>query len=141
MTPTQVKLVQDSFAKVAPISEQAAALFYGRLFEIAPEVRPLFKGDMTEQGRKLMGTLAVVVNGLGDLNAILPAASALAKRHVSYGVTPDHYAPVGAALLWTLERGLGPQWTPELAAAWAAAYATLSGFMIGEAYGRAAAAE
>jgi hemoglobin-like flavoprotein len=141
MTPTQVKLIQVSFAKVAPISEQAAALFYGRLFEIAPEVKPLFKGDMTEQGRKLMGTLAVVVNGLGDLDAILPAASALAKRHVAYGVTPDHYTPVGAALLWTLERGLGPQWTPELAVAWADAYATLSGFMIGEAYGRAAAAE
>jgi hemoglobin-like flavoprotein len=141
MTPAQVKLIQDSFAKVAPISEQAAALFYGRLFEIAPEVKPLFKGDMTEQGRKLMRTLAVVVNGLGDLNAILPAASALAKRHVAYGVTPGHYAPVGAALLWTLERGLGAQWTPELAAAWAAAYATLSGFMIGEAYGRSAAAE
>ena len=141
MTPTQVKLVQDSFAKVAPISEQAAALFYGRLFEIAPEVKPLFKGDMTEQGRKLMGTLAVVVNGLSDLNAILPAASALAKRHVGYGVTPGHYAPVGAALLWTLERGLGAQWTQDLAAAWAAAYATLSGFMIGEAYGRSAAAE
>jgi hemoglobin-like flavoprotein len=141
MNPTQVKLIQDSFAKVAPISEQAAALFYGRLFEIAPDVKRLFKGDMTEQGRKLMGTLAVVVNGLSDLNSILPAARALAKRHVAYGVTPDHYAPVGAALLWTLESGLGPQWTPELAAAWAAAYATLSGFMIGEAYGRAAAAE
>ena len=141
MTPAQVKLIQDSFAKVAPISEQAAALFYGRLFEIAPEVKPLFKGDMTEQGRKLMRTLAVVVNGLGDLNAILPAASALAKRHVAYGVTPGHYAPVGAALLWTLERGLGAQWTQDLAAAWAAAYATLSGFMIGEAYGRSAAAE
>ena len=141
MTPTQVKLIQDSFAKVAPISEQAAALFYGRLFEIAPEVRPLFKGDMTEQGRKLMATLAVVVNGLGDLSSILPAASALAKRHVGYGVTPDHYAPVGTALLWALERGLGAQWTRELAAAWAEAYATLSVFMIGEAYGRPAAAE
>jgi hemoglobin-like flavoprotein len=141
MTPTQVKLIQESFTKVAPIAEQAAALFYGRLFEIAPDVKPLFKGDMTEQGRKLMGTLAVVVNGLGDLDAILPAASALAKRHVAYGVTPSHYAPVGAALLWTLERGLGAQWTQELAAAWAAAYATLSGFMIGEAYGRPAAAE
>jgi len=141
MTPTQVKLIQESFAKVAPVSEQAAALFYGRLFEIAPEVKPLFKGDMREQGRKLMGTLAVVVNGLADLNAILPAASALAKRHVAYGVVPGHYAPVGAALLWTLERGLGAQWTQELAAAWAAAYATLSGFMIGEAYGRPAAAE
>ena len=141
MTPTQVKLVQDSFAKVAPISEEAAALFYGRLFEIAPEVRPLFKGDMKEQGRKLMATLAVVVNGLGDLNTILPAASMLAKRHVAYGVTPGHYAPVGAALLWALERGLGAGWTQDLAAAWAAAYATLSGFMIGEAYGRPAAAE
>jgi len=141
MTPTQVKLIQDSFTKVAPISEQAAALFYGRLFEIAPEVRPLFKGDMKEQGRKLMATLAVVVNGLGDLNTILPAASMLAKRHVAYGVTPGHYAPVGAALLWALERGLGAGWTQDLAAAWAAAYATLSGFMIGEAYGRPAAAE
>src|ERR1700743_133483 len=125
MTPAQVKLIQESFAKVAPISEQAAALFYGRLFEIAPEVKPLFKGDMKEQGRKLMGTLAVVVHGLTDLNAILPAASALAKRHVAYGVTSDHSAPVGAALLWTLERGLGAQWTQELAAAWSAAYATL----------------
>ena len=141
MTPTQVKLIQDSFTKVAPISEQAAALFYGRLFEIAPEVRPLFKGDMKEQGRKLMATLAVVVNGLSNLEAVLPAASALAKNHVAYGVKAEHYAPVGAALLWTLERGLGADWTPELAAAWTAAYTTLSGYMVGEAYGRREAAE
>jgi nitric oxide dioxygenase len=134
-------LIQGSFAKVAPISEQAAALFYGRLFEIAPEARPLFRGDMDEQGRKLMATLAVVVNGLSNLDAVLPAASALAKRHVAYGVTPDHYAPVGEALIWTLERGLGAGWTQELAAAWAAAYATLSQFMIAQAYGRSAAAE
>jgi len=141
MTPAQVQLVQHSFAKVAPISEQAAAMFYGRLFEIAPETKPLFRGDMKEQGGKLMATLAVVVNGLSNLDAILPAASALAQRHVGYGVKPGHYAPVGEALLWTLERGLGPQWTQELAAAWAAAYATLSQVMIGEAYGRPAAAE
>jgi nitric oxide dioxygenase len=141
MTPAQVELIQGSFAKVAPISEQAAALFYGRLFEIAPETRPLFRGDMDEQGRKLMATLAVVVNGLSNLDAVLPAASALAKRHVAYGVTPDHYAPVGEALIWTLERGLGAGWTQELAAAWAAAYATLSQFMIAQAYGRSAAAE
>jgi len=95
---------------------------------------------MKEQGRKLMATLAVVVNGLSDLDAILPAASGLAQRHVGYGVKPGHYAPVGEALLWTLERGLGAQWTQELAAAWAAAYTTLSQFMIGEAYGRPAAA-
>src|SRR6202046_3802141 len=134
MTPDQIKAIQESFAKVAPISEQAAAMFYGRLFEIAPSVKPLFKGDMTEQGRKLMATLAVVVNGLTNLETILPAASALAKRHVGYGVKAEHYTPVGAALLWTLERGLGPEWTPSLAASWTAAYTTLSGYMIGEAY-------
>jgi hemoglobin-like flavoprotein len=141
MTPDQVKAIQDSFAKVAPISEQAAALFYGRLFEIAPAVKPLFHGDMTEQGRKLMATLAVVVNGLANLESILPAASALAKRHIGYGVTAADYAPVGAALLWTLEKGLGNDWTPDLAAAWGAAYTALSNYMIGEAYGHSVAAE
>ncbi len=104
MTPDQVKAVQDSFELVAPISEQAAALFYRRLFEIAPDVKPLFRGDMTEQGRKLMATLGVVVNSLDKLEAILPAASALAKRHVDYGVKAQDYTPVGAALLWTLEQ-------------------------------------
>jgi hemoglobin-like flavoprotein len=141
MTPDQIKAIQDSFAKVAPISDQAAALFYGRLFEIAPSVKPLFRGDMAEQGRKLMATLAVVVNGLGNLDAILPAASALAKRHVGYGVKPIHYAIVGEALLWTLERCLGGEWTPDLAAAWSEAYGVLSEYMIGEAYGHSAAAE
>jgi hemoglobin-like flavoprotein len=140
MTPSQVELVQKSFSKVAPISEQAAALFYGRLFEIAPEVKPMFPGDMKEQGKKLMGTLAVVVGGLTRLETILPAASALAKKHVAYGVKATHYTPVGAALLWTLEKGLGPDWTPELATAWTTAYTTLSGYMISEAYGADAAA-
>ena len=82
MTPDQIKAIQESFARVAPISAQAAALFYGRLFEIEPSAKPLFRGDMQEQGRKLMATLAVVVNGLGNLETILPAASALAKSHV-----------------------------------------------------------
>ena len=141
MTPDQVKAIQESFAKVAPISEQAAALFYGRLFEIAPAVKPLFRGDMKEQGRKLMATLAVVVNGLSNLEAVLPAASALAKRHVGYGVKAADYEPVGQALLWMLERGLGDAWTPDVAAAWVAAYTVLSEFMIGEAYGRSVAAE
>ncbi len=119
MTPDQVKLVQQSFARVAPISETAAVIFYDRLFEIA----------------------AVVVNGLGNLESILPAASALAQRHVSYGAKAQHYPVVGAALLWTLKKGLGDAWTPEVAAAWTAAYGTLSGFMISEAYGRPQAAE
>jgi hemoglobin-like flavoprotein len=141
MTPDQVKLVQDSFAKVAPISEAAAVLFYDRLFEIAPQVRAMFPDDMTEQRRKLMAMLAAVVNGLGNLESILPAASALAKRHVDYGAKAEHYPVVGAALLWTLEKGLGDGWTPDLADAWSTAYGTLSGYMISEAYGRSQAAE
>ncbi len=141
MTPQQVTLVQDSFAKVVPIADQAAEIFYGRLFEIAPQVKPLFKGDMAKQRRALMGTLGVVVNGLSNLSSVLPAASALAKKHVGYGVEAAHYPIVGASLLWTLEKGLGDAWTPEVAAAWAEAYGTLSGFMVGEAYGEASAAE
>ena len=141
MTPDHVKLVQESFAKVAPISETAAVLFYDRLFEIAPKVKAMFPTDMTEQRRKLMATLAVVVNGLGNLESVRPAASALAKRHVSYGAKAEHYPVVGSALLWTLEKGLGDGWTPDVAEAWTAAYGTLSGFMISEAYGRSQAAE
>jgi len=141
MTPEQVRCVQESFAKIAAISEQAAVLFYRRLFEIAPEVKPLFRGDMTEQGRKLMKTIGVVVNSLGNLDTVLPAAAALAKGHVAYGVTASHYTPVGEALLWTLERGLGDAWNSDLSSAWTAAYATLSNFMIGAAYAKPQAAE
>ena len=141
MTPEQVTLVQQTFSQVAPISDTAAEIFYDRLFEVAPTVKPLFQGDMAEQRRKLIAMLAVVVRGLSDLPSILPAASALAKRHVDYGARPEHYPVVGAALLWTLERGLGPQWTAQAASAWTAAYSTLSGFMIAEAYGSAQAAE
>jgi nitric oxide dioxygenase len=141
VTPEQVKLVQQSFAKVVPISEQAAVLFYNRLFEVAPSVKAMFPADMREQRKKLIATLAVVVNGLGNLESVLPAASALAKRHVGYGAKPDHYPVVGGALLWTLEKGLGEAWTPETAAAWTAAYSALSGYMISEAYGSPQAAE
>jgi hemoglobin-like flavoprotein len=141
MTPDQVRLVQQSFATVAPISETAAVLFYDRLFEIAPTVRAMFPADMTEQRKKLMAMLAAVVNGLTNLDSILPAASALAKRHVAYGARAEHYPVVGSALLWTLEKGLGEGWTPELADAWKCAYGTLSGHMISEAYGRSQAAE
>ncbi|WP_375784290.1 globin family protein [Bradyrhizobium sp. Pha-3] len=141
MTEDQVKLVQETFAKVAPISEQAAIMFYDRLFEVAPAVKAMFPPDMTEQRKKLMATLAVVVNGLSNLPSVLPAASALAKRHVGYGARPEHYPVVGGALLWTLEKGLGEAWTPDVAAAWTTAYGTLSGYMISEAYGGAQAAE
>jgi nitric oxide dioxygenase len=141
VNPAQINLIQESFAKVAPISEQAATLFYDRLFEVAPAVKVMFPADMTEQRRKLMATLAVVVNGLSNLESVLPAASALAKRHVSYGARPEHYPVVGGALLWTLEKGLGEAWTADVADAWTAAYGTLSGYMISEAYGSPQAAE
>jgi hemoglobin-like flavoprotein len=141
MTSEQVLLVQQSFAKVAPISEQAATIFYDRLFEVAPSVRAMFPDDMTEQRKKLMATLAVVVGGLSNIEVVLPAASALAKRHVSYGARPEHYPVVGGALLFTLEKGLGDSWTPPVAAAWTAAYGTLSTSMISEAYDRPQAAE
>ena len=141
MTPDQVKIVQDSFAKVAPIADQAATLFYDRLFEVAPSVKAMFPSDLTAQRKKLMATLAVVVGGLSNLESVLPAASALAIRHVSYGAKAEHYPVVGGALLWTLEQGLGQDWTAEVAAAWTAAYGTLSRYMISEAYGRPQAAE
>ncbi len=139
MNPAKINLVQESFSKVAPISERAATLFYDRLFEVAPAVKVMFPADMTEQRKKLMATLAVVVNGLSNLESVLPAASALAKRHVSYGARPEHYPVVGGALLWTLEKGLGEAWTADVADAWTAAYGTLSGYMISEAYGAQAA--
>jgi hemoglobin-like flavoprotein len=135
MTPEQIALIQQSFAKVAPISETAAVLFYDRLFEVAPSVRAMFPADMTEQRRKLMAMLATVVGGLSNLESILPAASALAKRHVAYGARAEHYPVVGETLLWTLEKGLGEAWTADLAAAWTDAYGVLSGHMISEAYG------
>jgi hemoglobin-like flavoprotein len=141
MNSDQVALIQHSLAKVTPVTGEAAALFYGRLFEIAPELKPLFHDDMTDQGRKLMATLAVVVNGLTDLESVLRAASALAKKHVAYGVKAEHYGPFGVALLWTLERGLGTEWTSDLADAWIAAYTLLSEYMIDEAYGCREAAE
>ncbi|OUD10517.1 hemin receptor [Marivivens niveibacter] len=134
MEDRQIDLVQSSFAKVVPIADTAAELFYARLFEIAPEVQPMFKGDMADQGKKLMTTLGVVVNSLRDLPKIVPVAQQLAVKHVDYGVTAEHYAPVGQALLDTLEKGLGDDFTPETKDAWVTAYTTLSGVMIDAAY-------
>ena len=140
MTPDQIDLVQSSFAKVVPIADAAAELFYGRLFEIAPEVKSLFRNDMREQGRKLMTTLGIIVGSLKNLDAVLPAAKALAVKHVGYGVTAAHYEPVGAALIWTLEKGLGEDFTLEARNAWTSTYRALSGAMIAAAYGKEAAA-
>lgn len=135
MTPKQKLLVQDSFAKVVPISEIAAQLFYARLFALDPSLDLLFRGDMTEQGRKLMRTLAVAVNGLDNLEQLVPTVQALARRHVDYGVEPRHYDTVGAALLWTLEQGLGAAFTEEVRDAWASVYTLLAETMKEAAYG------
>jgi nitric oxide dioxygenase len=122
ITEHQKRLVQDSFKQVVPIAETAAELFYGRLFELDPSLQSLFRHDMKEQGRILMQTLSVVVNGLNRLDTIAPAIENLGKRHVQYGVQPQHYETVGAALLWTLAQGLGADFTPDVEAAWTAAY-------------------
>ncbi|MFL6623253.1 MAG: globin family protein [Sulfurifustis sp.] len=139
MTPKQKELVQQSFAKVLPISEKAAAMFYQRLFTLDPSLQPLFKGDMKEQGRKLMQMIGVAVNGLDNLQQIVPAVKDLGRRHVRYGVQPSHYDTVAAALLWTLEQGLGADYTPETREAWTAVYTLLAGTMKEAAYGATAA--
>lgn len=140
MTPNQIALVQSSFAQVLPIADTAASLFYARVFELAPEVRPLFKGDMAEQGRKLMAMLRTVVNTLDKPEVLVPAAQQLARRHVAYGVQDAHYPVVGAALLDTLAKGLGEGFTPEVRQAWETAYGTLSSVMIQAAAEQGAAA-
>jgi len=130
MTSDHIKLVQSSFERVVPISMTAADLFYGRLFELDPAARALFTGDMQEQKRKLMNMIAVVVKGLSRLDDIVPGIQALGVRHKEYHVTDAQYATVGAALLWTLEQGLGDAFTPEVREAWVEAYALLSATMI-----------
>ena len=133
MTPQQVQLIKQSFAKVAPIAGQAADLFYGRLFEIAPQVRPLFKGDITAQGQKLMSTIALAVGSLDKLPELVPIVQDLGRRHAGYGVKDEHYDSVGQALLWTLDKGLGADFTPEVKEAWTAVYMVLADTMKGAA--------
>lgn len=135
MKDTQITLVQESFAKVVPIKDAAAEIFYGDLFETAPEVKPYFANtDMKDQGGKLMATLGIVVNGLRDLDKVVPVAQELAIKHVDYGVKADDYDKVGASLLRTLEKGLGDAFTPDVKEAWTVAYTTLAGAMKEAAY-------
>lgn len=132
---SDIELVQSSFEKVVPIADQAADLFYNRLFEIAPDVKPLFgESDMKAQGKKLMATLGVAVRGLSDLEATVPVIQKLAQNHVQYGVKPEHYEPVGEALIWTLGQGLGEGFTPEVKTAWVGVYTLVSETMIAAAY-------
>jgi hemoglobin-like flavoprotein len=129
MNSEQIMLVQTSFVLVLPIADTAAALFYQRLFELDPSLRPMFRGDIQEQGRKLMTMLKIVVNGLTRLDQLVPAVQELGRRHARYGVRDEHYDTVAAALLWTLGQGLGEAFTPEVEQAWVAAYMVLAGTM------------
>ncbi|UCE75831.1 MAG: hemin receptor [Gammaproteobacteria bacterium] len=129
MTPEQTMLVKSSWEKVLPISDKAAELFYGRLFELDPDLKSLFKGDMEEQGRKLMRMISTAVAALDRLEAIVPAVQQLGVRHVGYGVKDEHYDTVGAALLWTLQQGLGEGFTADVKEAWTSVYGVLAGTM------------
>jgi len=130
MNADQIEIVQKTFEKVLPISETAAELFYKRLFELNPSFKSLFKGDMKKQGRMLMQMLDFAVKGIDDPDTILPTIQDLGKRHVGYGVKEEYYDTVGEALLWTLEQGLGENFTSEAKEAWTEAYKLLSGVMI-----------
>jgi len=130
LSPHQIDLVQDSFAAVVPITDAAAAEFYRRLFELAPDTQTLFRHDMAEQGRKLFLTLATVVDALDRLETIVPVARALAIRHVAYGARERHYAAVGSALVETLRVGLGAAFDRDTEAAWRGAYTILSDTML-----------
>jgi len=131
MTPAQTTAIEASFRLVAPIAEPAAALFYAKLFALDPSLRPMFRDtDLTAQGRKLMQAIGFVVAHLRRPEALLPVVADLGRRHGGYGVRPEHYATVGAALLDTLAEGLGPDFTPEARDAWASAYGLLARVMI-----------
>ncbi len=130
MTPEQIALVQESFKKIVPLKDVTAAMFYERLFTLDPSLRSLFKGDMEEQGRKLMAMIATAVGGLTQLGSIVPAVQALGQRHGEYGVQPSHYGTVAEALMWTLEQGLGEAFTDDVREAWVATYGILSSAMI-----------
>ena len=128
-TLKQIELVQKTFAVVAPLADDVASLFYRRLFEIDPTLQSMFKGDMADQRHKLMVMLTVAVKGLPRLDRLIPVLQDLGRRHADYGVDDRHYETVGEALLWTLEKGLGPAFTPEARDAWTTVYGVLAATM------------
>ena len=135
MTPKQIELVQASWKEIAPIADDAATLFYDKLFSLDPALKPLFKGDMPQQGRKLMRMISAAVEGLGRIEALAPAVRDLGSRHRRYGVHDKDYDTVAAALLWTLGRGLGNAFTAEVEEAWIAVYGLLARTMKSETAG------
>ena len=130
MNPQQIDLVRHSFALVQPIATQAAALFYDNLFQADPSLRALFRGDMAQQGERLMSMIGAAVGLLDRPDTLVPVLQKLGARHGGYGVVDAHYATVGDALLRTLEQGLGDAFTPDTRAAWASMYGIVSRTMI-----------
>ncbi len=131
MTPDQIVLVQDSFRRVGPIEDKISNLFYHRLFEVAPQVAPLFRDDMGVQKKKFMQMLELLVKGLNTPESFLPEVVGLGQRHTSYDVAPEHYVVVGESLIWALDYALGEDFTEDMHMAWVAAYGTLADVMIG----------
>lgn len=129
MTPQQIALVKKTWVMVVPIADKAAELFYGRLFQLDPSVKEMFKGDMTEQGKKLMKTINIAVEALDDVEPLIPTLKEMGAAHAGYGVKDKDYNTVGAALLWTLEQGLGAEFTDEVRNAWGAVYGVLADTM------------
>ena len=129
MTPQQIELVKKTWVMVVPIADTAAELFYGRLFELEPSYRAMFKHDMAEQGKKLMKTINIAVEALDDVEPLVPTLKQMGADHAGYGVVDRDYNVVGAALLWTLEQGLGEVFTDEVKNAWAAVYEVLANTM------------
>jgi hemoglobin-like flavoprotein len=129
LTSIEIMLVRASFARVVTIQDVAADLFYDRLFVIAPKLRELFPADLSQQKKKLMQMITAAVGGLSNLDKLVPAVKTLGARHVGYGVTAADYAIVGEALVWTLEQGLGDEFTPEVRSAWAKVYDVLAATM------------
>jgi hemoglobin-like flavoprotein len=129
VTTEQIKLVRVSWAQVVPIADKAAALFYGRLFELKPSLKLMFKGDMEEQGQKLMRMISIAVDNLDNLDEIVPTIQDLGVKHLDYGVKSSDYDTVGEALLWTMGQGLGDDFTTEVMSAWTDVYGLLASTM------------
>ncbi|MCU7797208.1 MAG: hemin receptor [Candidatus Thiodiazotropha sp. (ex Myrtea spinifera)] len=129
MSPKEINYVKESWAKVVPISDKAAALFYSRLFEVYPEVKPYFKGDMEVQGNKLMAMIGMAVDSLDNLEPLIGTIQDSGKRHAQYGVKDEDYDKVADALIWTLEQGLGDAFTDEVKGAWVNTYTALASVM------------
>lgn len=130
LTDEEIERIRRSFDQIWSVSQQVTDQFYARLFETAPELRPLFRADMAEQKKKFISTLAVIVGSLNEVEIVLPMVDSLGRNHAGYGVVSAVYPVVGEALFWGMARGLNDHWTPEVAAAWSKAYAALSSRMI-----------